>query len=78
MSVGARHSCNKRQQATTTLQIAMDTIKAIANCNGCNQCNHCEAQKRSQDEPLKRDKEGRGDHPRSYKAALPTNTTRAL
>jgi hypothetical protein len=56
----------------------MDTIKAIANCDGHDQRNHCEAPKRSQDEPLKRNEEGLGNQPQSYKAALPTITTRAL
>ncbi len=55
----------------------MDAIKAIANWDGCNQCNHCEAPKRSQDEPLQHNKEGRGNQLQSHKAALPMNTTRA-
>ncbi len=33
MSVGARRSCNKQQQLTTTWPIAMDVIKAITDCN---------------------------------------------
>ncbi len=56
----------------------MDAINAIANCNGRNQCLHREAPKRSQDEPLKHNKEGRGNQPQSHKAVLPTNATRAL
>ncbi len=78
MSVGASRSCNKWHQLTTTWPIAMDAIKAITYCSGCNQRHHCEAPKRSWDEPLNRDKEGRGDQPQSHKAALPANATRAL
>jgi hypothetical protein len=54
------------------------TIKAITNCNEQNQGHHCEAPKRSQDKPLTRDEEGRGNQPWSHKAALPTNATRAF
>ncbi len=52
---------------------AMDAMKAITDCNGRNQRHHCEAPKRSQDEPLKHDEEGRSNQPQSHKAALPTN-----
>jgi hypothetical protein len=43
-SIGARHSRDKQQQATTTLPIAMDMIKAIANFYEYNQRNHHESQ----------------------------------
>jgi hypothetical protein len=56
----------------------MEMIKAITNRNGCDQHNHREVPKHSQDEPLKHDKEGRGNQPQSHKATLPANTTRAL
>jgi hypothetical protein len=62
--------CNKRQQATTTLPIAMNALKAITNCNGHDQRNHCEAPKCSQDEPLKRDKEGCGDQHQSRRQRM--------
>jgi hypothetical protein len=62
----------------TTWLIVMVAIKAITNRDGCNQRHHREALKRSQDEPLNCDKEGRGDKSQSHKAALPTNATRAL
>jgi hypothetical protein len=61
-----------------TLPIAMDVIKAITNCNGPDQLHHRDAQKRSQDKFLKRNETGHGNQPQSHKAALPTNTTRAL
>jgi hypothetical protein len=77
MSVGASCSCNKQQQATTTLPIMMGAIKAITYCDGHDQCLHCEVPKRSQDEPLRRNEEGRDNQPQSHKVALPTNTTRA-
>jgi hypothetical protein len=78
MSVRARHSWDKQEQITTTLPIAMDAIKAIANHNGCNQRNHLEAPKCSREMPLKRNKEGHGNQPQSHMAALPTNAMRAL
>ncbi len=78
MSVGARHSCDKQQQLTTTWPITMDMIKAITDCDRHNQCHHCEAPKRSRNKPLKCNKEGHGDQPQSHKAALPTNATRVL
>jgi hypothetical protein len=56
----------------------MGTIKAIINCYGRNQRLHCEVPKRSREEPLKRNEEGRGNQPQSHMAALPTNATRAL
>jgi hypothetical protein len=62
----------------TTLPIAMDAIKATTNCNGRYQRHHCQAPKRSQDETLKRSKEGCGNQPQKHKTALTTNTTRAL
>jgi hypothetical protein len=74
--VGTRHSCNKQQQATKTLPIAMKAIKAITNCDGRNQCHHHELPKRSRDKPLKPNKEGRGNQPQSHKVALPTNATK--
>jgi hypothetical protein len=58
---------DKQQQATTPSPIAMDAIKVITNCNGRNQCHHCEASKLLQNEPLKFDKEGRGDQLWSHK-----------
>jgi hypothetical protein len=61
----------------TTLPIVMDAIKGITDGNGRNQCHHCEVPKRSQDEHLKRNEEGCGNQPRSYKAALPMNAPRA-
>ncbi len=70
MSIGARHSCNKQQQATTTLPIVMDAIQAIANHDGCDQRNHREVPKCSQDEPLKRDKEGCGDQHQSRRQRM--------
>jgi hypothetical protein len=63
MSIGAMHSCDKQQQARTTLPIVMDPIYAIANRDGHNQRNHREMPKRSQEEPLKRNKEGHGNQP---------------
>ena len=57
--------------------IMMDTIKAITNRNGHDWCYHREAPKRLWSEPLERNEEGRGDQPRSHKAASPTNATRA-
>ena len=36
VSIGAKHSRDKQQQATTPLPIAMDVIKATTNCNGRN------------------------------------------
>ncbi len=78
MSIGAMRSCNKWQQATMTLPIAMYAMDSIANCDGRNQCNHCEMPKRSWEEPLKCNKEGRGNQHQSHKAALSTNATRAL
>jgi hypothetical protein len=71
------HSCNKKQQATTTLPIAMDTNKAIAKRNGRNQRNHHEMPKCSQDESLNCNKEGCGNQPQSHTTALLTNATRA-
>jgi hypothetical protein len=56
----------------------MDAIKAITNSDGHNQRNHREMPKRSQEEPLKRNEDGRGNQPWSHKAALLTNATRAL
>ncbi len=55
----------------------MGAIKAINDHYGCNQHLHCEAPKCSQEEPLKRNKEGCGNQPQSHTAALPTNATRA-
>jgi hypothetical protein len=78
MSVRARHSRDKQQQAMTTLPIAMDAIKAIANCNGRDQHNHRETPKRSQEEPLKCNKEDRDDQSQSHKVASLMNATRAL
>jgi hypothetical protein len=60
---GAMHSCNKQQQATMTLPIAMDPINAITNRDGPNQQNHHETPKCSQEEPLKCNKEGCGNQP---------------
>jgi hypothetical protein len=77
MSVGASCSCDKQQQLMTTWPIAMDAIKTITNHDERNQHHHREAPKRSLEEPLNRDKEGRGDKSQSHKAALPTNATRA-
>ncbi len=77
MRVGARHSCNKQQQLTTTWPIAMDAIKAITDCDGCNQHHHHEALRPWRDKPLNCDEEGHGNQPQSHKAALPTNATRA-
>ncbi len=56
----------------------MDANNTITDCNRCNQCHHSEVPKRSQEEPLKRNKEGHGNQPQSHKEALPTNGTRAL
>ncbi len=77
MSIRASCSCNKQQQAMATLPTMMDTFKAITDCNGCNQCHHREVQKCSWEEPLKSNKEGRGNQPWSLKVALPTNAIRA-
>ncbi len=77
MRVGAMRSCNKQQQAMTTSPIVMDTINAIAICDGRNHRNHCETPKRSREEPLKRNEEGRGNQPQSHEAALLMNATRA-
>ncbi len=62
----------------TTSPIAMGAIKAITDCDGHDQRLHREAPKRSRDEPLKHNEEGRGDQPLSHKAALLINLTRAL
>jgi hypothetical protein len=56
----------------------MGAIKAITDCDGHDQRLHREAPKRSRDEPLKHNEEGRGDQPLSHKAALLINLTRAL
>jgi hypothetical protein len=71
-------SCNKQQQAMMILPIVMAVIYAIINRHGHNQRNHREMPKHSQEEPLKRNKEGHGNQPWSYKAASLTNATRAL
>ena len=77
MSVRARHSRDKQQQAMTTLPIAIDTIIVITNRDGCDQRLHCEAPKRSRDEPLY-DKVECDNQPQSHKAAFSMNATRAL
>jgi hypothetical protein len=77
VSIKASPKCGKQQQATTTLPIAMGAIEAITDRDGCNQRLHREVPKRSQEEPFKRNKEGRGDQPWSHKAASPMNATRA-
>jgi hypothetical protein len=69
-------SCDKQQQATTTLPIAIDTIIVITNRDGCDQRLHCEAPKRSQEEPLKRNEEGCGNQPQSHKVVLLMNATK--
>ncbi len=61
MSVGARHSCDKQQQSTTTWLIVMVGIKAITNHDGRNQCHHCEMPKRSRDKHLECNKGGHGN-----------------
>ncbi len=61
MSIRAMRSCNKQQQVTTTLPIAMDATVAITDCNGHDQHLHPEAPKCSQEVPLKRDKGGHGN-----------------
>ncbi len=76
-SFGTRRSCDKQEQAMTTLPSTMGTSKAIINGNGGNQCHHCDVPKYSWDGPLLPNKEGRGDQPWSHKTALPTNATRA-
>ncbi len=60
-----------------TLPIAMVAIKAIVNRDGRDQCNFCEMPKCSREEPLKCNKEGRGNQLQSHKADLSTNATRA-
>jgi hypothetical protein len=62
----------------TTWPIAMDAIKANIDHDGRNQCHHHEAPKRSQDKPLKCNKDGHGNQPQSHKVALLMNATRAL
>jgi hypothetical protein len=54
----------------------MGTIKAISNWYGRNQRLHHEAPKGSQEEPLKRNEEGRGNQPQSHMAVLLMNATR--
>jgi hypothetical protein len=78
VGVEAISSCNKQQQATMTLPIAMEAIEAITDHNEHDEFHHCETPKCSRDEPFKRNKEGCGDQPRSHKEALPISTTRAL
>jgi hypothetical protein len=78
VSIRAICSCDKQKQATTTLPIVMDAIKAITNRDGRDQHLHREVQKCSQTKPLKCNEEGHGNQSQSHKAALLTNAAKAL